>query len=386
MKNKQIIISAILLLALCLTKIHAQNTQEITNEFVFGKHYTINSLKIGEEREFIVSVPDNYNNSNKKYPVLYTMDGDWNFNIGVIGGIRYLEMLREMPEIIVVSVKNTNRTRDVFPWILTFRDGSKRGGGADNYLSFFREELQPFINANYRTANYRILYGQSNSALTTVYEMFKNPQAYNAYIGSSPSLIRPFRAISDSLISNWNGGERYLHIIDGGIDSPSLLERNLNFKNKIDSIKPAGITAEYTLRAKEGHVTKNALILGLKDLFSGWKFDESLSEETYSAYINHYEILSHKFNIDFVAPEYELNAFGYRLMNQNDNTKKAIKVFKYIVKKYPTSWNAYDSLGEVYLKNDEKKLALKNYIKSMELNSTNENAKEIISNLEKELN
>ena len=70
-------------------------------------------------------------------------------------------MLGEMPEIIVVAVKNTNRSRDVFPWRMTFRNGNTIGGDADNYLSFFRDELQPFINTNYRTAYYRILYGQS---------------------------------------------------------------------------------------------------------------------------------------------------------------------------------------------------------------------------------
>jgi predicted alpha/beta superfamily hydrolase len=385
MKNKQSILSAILFLALCITRVQAQEAQELTGDFSFGKHYKMNSQNIGEEREFFVSVPDNYR-LDKEYLVLYTMDGDWNFNIGVVGGIRYLEMLNEIPEIIIVSVKNTDRSRDVFPWVLTFRDGSKRGGGADNYLSFFRDELQPFINENYSTADYRILYGQSNSALTTVYEMFKHPQAYNAYIGSSPSLIEIFWAMSDSLISNWNGGEKYLHIIDGENDYPTLLDRNLNFINKIDSIKPSGIKAEYTLLAKVGHVPRNSIVIGLKDLFSGWKFNESLSEETYSAYISHYEILSNKFNMNIAAPENQLNNFAYELMNQHNNTNRAIEVFKYVVEKYPTSWNAYDSLGEAYLKNGDKMLALENYKKSMELDSTNENAKEIISNLEKELN
>lgn len=385
MKNKQSILSAILLLALCLTRIQAQEVQELTSNFSFGKHYKINSQKIGEEREFFVSVPDNYS-LNKEYPVLYTMDGDWNFKIGIIGGIRYLEMLNEIPEMIIVSVKNTDRSRDVFPWVLTFRDGSKRGGGADNYLSFFRDELQPFINENYSTADYRILYGQSNSALTTVYEMFTHPKAYSAYIGASSTLIDPFLDISDSLINTWSGGDRYLHIIDGETDSPGILERNQYFMNKIDSLKPAGIIVEYTLLKGEGHVPKDALIVGLKDLFSGWKFIGTLNEKTYSAYINHYEILSNKFNMDLSAPENQLNNFAYELMNQNNNIKKAIEIFKYIVEKYPSSWNAYDSLGEAYLKNGDKKLALENYKKSMELDSTNENAKEIISNLEKELN
>ena len=53
----------------------------------------IASAKVGETREFWVSLPDGYAESGEKYPVLYMMDADFNFNSGVIGGIRYAALL-----------------------------------------------------------------------------------------------------------------------------------------------------------------------------------------------------------------------------------------------------------------------------------------------------
>ena len=49
---------------------------------------TLVSAKVGEPREFWVSLPDRYDTAGEKYPVLYMMDGDSNFNSGVIGGVR----------------------------------------------------------------------------------------------------------------------------------------------------------------------------------------------------------------------------------------------------------------------------------------------------------
>jgi cytochrome c-type biogenesis protein CcmH/NrfG len=46
------------------------------------------------------------------------------------------------------------------------------------------------------------------------------------------------------------------------------------------------------------------------------------------------------------------------------------------VMQFPGSSNAYDSLGEAYIKSGDNELAIKNYKKSVELDPGNENAKE----------
>ena len=61
-----------------------------------------------------------------------------------------------------------------------------------------------------------------------------------------------------------------------------------------------------------------------------------------------------------VATEGEMNAYGYKLMNQG-KTKEAIKIFKKNVKTYPSSWNVYDSLAESFEKSGDNKQAIANY-------------------------
>jgi C-terminal processing protease CtpA/Prc len=77
-----------------------------------------------------------------------------------------------------------------------------------------------------------------------------------------------------------------------------------------------------------------------------------------------------------------LNRFGYELL-QRKKVKAATEVFKLNVEFYPEAWNTYDSLAEAYMTAGNKKLAIKNYKKSLELNPQNDNGKEILKKLEK---
>jgi len=63
------------------------------------------------------------------------------------------------------------------------------------------------------------------------------------------------------------------------------------------------------------------------------------------------------------------------------NYSYAIQIFKLNVSEYPNSSNVYDSLGAAYMKNGQKKLAIKNYEKSLELDPENNNAKEMLKKL-----
>ncbi|MBV1923242.1 MAG: serine hydrolase [Flavobacteriaceae bacterium] len=78
--------------------------------------------------------------------------------------------------------------------------------------------------------------------------------------------------------------------------------------------------------------------------------------------------------------EREMNNIGYQLMGSN-KTEEASKVFQLNVDAFPTSSNAYDSLGESYMKLGKKELAIKNYRKSVELNPNNQGGIEYLKKL-----
>ena len=78
--------------------------------------------------------------------------------------------------------------------------------------------------------------------------------------------------------------------------------------------------------------------------------------------------------------ETQMNALGYQYL-QGGKTADAIELFKLNVLAYPESANTYDSLGEAYMINGDKELAIKNYKKSLELDPTNKNAVEKLNEL-----
>jgi tetratricopeptide (TPR) repeat protein len=78
--------------------------------------------------------------------------------------------------------------------------------------------------------------------------------------------------------------------------------------------------------------------------------------------------------------EGHLIALGYELL-ENNNTKEAIEVFKYAVSEYPGSANAYDSLGEAYVKDGNRTQAIEYYKKALELNPDLETAKQALKTL-----
>lgn len=78
--------------------------------------------------------------------------------------------------------------------------------------------------------------------------------------------------------------------------------------------------------------------------------------------------------------ENRLNNLGYGLLQQK-KLPEAIALLKLNVEFYPNAWNVYDSLGEAYMTNGEKDLAIANYKKSLELNPQNSNGREMLKKL-----
>ena len=85
---------------------------------------------------------------------------------------------------------------------------------------------------------------------------------------------------------------------------------------------------------------------------------------------------------DAMLNENQMNQLGYDLLYGAHRPQEAIAVFKLNVEDYPQSFNVYDSLGEAYMVNNEKELAIKNYQKSLELNPNNTSGVEALKRLQ----
>jgi CubicO group peptidase (beta-lactamase class C family) len=104
-------------------------------------------------------------------------------------------------------------------------------------------------------------------------------------------------------------------------------------------------------------------------------------EKNVAAAIAEYRKLKAANSPTFDFSETELNTLGYQLVGLK-RLKDAIEIFRLNVEMFPTSANPYDSLGEAYLADNQKDLALVNYKKATELDPANANALLIVRRLE----
>ena len=151
------------------------------------------SIVAGQEYELQILLPGSHKSSNKKYPVIYLMDSQWDFPmVKSLYGQHYYDGF--VPELIVVGVTwggiNPNpdslRARDYTP---TKEARSPQSGGADNFLSFMKNELFPFIESNYKADNNnRTLMGCSLGGLFTLYTLFTQPDLFTGYAAASPAV------------------------------------------------------------------------------------------------------------------------------------------------------------------------------------------------------
>jgi tetratricopeptide (TPR) repeat protein len=107
---------------------------------------------------------------------------------------------------------------------------------------------------------------------------------------------------------------------------------------------------------------------------------QTISDQGIEAALKQYRDLKRQQPDEYDWSEPELNILGYQLLGMN-KVKEAIEVFKLNVEVYPQASNTYDSLGEAYLKNGEKELAIKNYAKSLELNPKNTHAIDMLKKI-----
>jgi uncharacterized protein len=155
-----------------------------------GRSYRIQSRTLGETRVIDVSLPASYgSDSTRRYPVLVVLDGEYEQQIAATTARFYAET-SQIPELIVVGVRNTDRGRDMTPALLPdfpLPPEIATAGGADRFLAFLGDELLPYIDRRYRTAPLRVLVGHSLGGLLGIYALSHRPALFTGYILMEPS-------------------------------------------------------------------------------------------------------------------------------------------------------------------------------------------------------
>ncbi len=185
----------ILLTIIGCSSIHKEDGKKYKN--IITKYTEIKEIHSKEVKDtfyVFIRLPKKYNeNSNKKYPVLYLLDGDISFNMAT-SVVRYLQFGKDIPDLIIVApaygtmlndTETNYRERDyTFSKIERF----KESGGGTSYLNFLKNELIPMVDSSYRTNKQKILNGYSLGGLFTINTLLTEPNLFTDYIAGSPYL------------------------------------------------------------------------------------------------------------------------------------------------------------------------------------------------------
>lgn len=201
-------------------------SQNNTKPLIFGNSEVFHSNILKEDRNINIYLPEEFNPTDAtKYPVIYILDGGVEEDFFHIAGIvRYNTQpwVERFPRSIVVGIENTNRRRDFTYAVpdLNFleKEGFKKEsfpqyGGSEKYISFLKNELQPYIEKKYKANNNRTIIGESLAGLMSTEILLKEPEMFNQYIIISPSM--------------WWGGEKLLKEADSLLKSRLKTTKNV---------------------------------------------------------------------------------------------------------------------------------------------------------------
>ena len=391
-----------------------------SNDIIIGKIDTIDSKILNEQRKLWIYIPQGSDENiftKKTYPVVYLLDGDMHFfsTVGMIHQLSTVNGNTISPEMIVVGIPNTNRTRDLSPSKPSPGDDPMmppamltNAGGGENLISFIESELIPYIDSKYPTEPYKTFIGHSLGGLMVMHTFLNKPELFNAYVAIDPSMSWHKQKLLKE-IKKVKVGEKYkgktlfmgfANTLPSGMDitkvkndqSPmtahvrSIIELN-EYLNENEG--PLNYLGKYYTNDDHVSVPFISGYDALRFIFKPHRLkigpDDFMNPDSDVAnkIKNHYNQLSNFFGYEKKPAEEFLNQMGYQLMSMN-LFDKSEELFKLNISFYPDKFNVYDSLGDLYVAKGNKEKAIENFKKALTLNSESTFTKEKLTKLEKQ--
>lgn len=392
------------LLTWCPSFISAQLVGAHEDLIVIGKRDSIYSTVLDELRDIWVYVPESARVPGKKFPVVYLLDGDAHF-YSVMGMIQQLSTVNGnsvCPEMIVVGIPNTDRTRDLTPTHVREAMGDsvfvKTSGGLPKFTSFIADELMPYIESHYPVTPYKMYIGHSLGGLAVLYAMFNRPEIFTSFVAIDPSLWWDngvMLTMMDSLEKDAKFERKSLYLaaantMPSGMDYSQVrkdttmatehLRAIIKFANSVNARKPKGMDFKWKYYEEDNHgsVPLIATYDALHFLFSWYALDNNMLAN----YINpgvtgspkqlidllntHFKTISEHYGYVVLPDEHLINSLGYQFM-ETRKMDMAYACFDLNIKNFPQSTNVYDSMGDYYVAKGDTVKAIESFSKALEI-------------------
>ena len=360
----------IIYFVLCMVKLPCLQGQT-SSVVTLGKNVTIHSNLLDEDRQLYIYLPESYKNSTFQYPVLYLLDAEYEF-VPMVGIVEFMSGAGKIPEMIVVGIVNTNRSRDLTPEAPNDDESKKfwgEIGGAMKFKSFIKNELFPFINKEYRTDGYKILRGQSFGGLFGLFDYFGNNPLFNAYILTSPTVRWNENKLFKQLKQfDYNPNDkRKIYLGEAEFDSGTdtgIRDFSQALSNHI--YNPTYFNYDFFKGENHYSLVFKASQKGLEFLYKNWKMPHNLLlEGDFETIMSHYEKASEEFGHQMKIPMGQIIGLENEQLRKG-NYKKAIEIALKNIELYPNQPETYWHLGDAFLFAEDYKVALKCFEKALE--------------------
>ena len=389
--------SLALLVAVTLPTASAQSTS--SNSITIGRVDSIRSGALKEWRKLWIYTPASYADSTyapQRYPVLYLLDGDAHFH-SVTGLLQILGSgingTFVVPEMIVVAIPNTDRSRDMTPTHVEkdlegkTQEWLKTSGGMASFFTFIKSELIPHIDSTYRTAPYRVFVGHSLGGITAINALYTIPETFNAYVAIDPSLWWDDRLLlkkAKGYFSSAHLAGRSLFVGQANTITADDTTANVHyasivqFNSVLEAYNQSGMRYAYRYYGGDDHgsVPLIAEYDALRFIFSDYRVD-LMRSLTSAAYVrDHFARASSALGYEVRPPEPMLDLVGHFALGRD--TTNAMALLELNAALYPGSAKAHDGLGDAWLAKGDSAKAAAHFERALSLNPKDAYAKSML--------
>ena len=230
--------------------INLLSSQNLDSLYVSRLNDTILSKYLNEKRAIEIQLPRSYEiESDKNYPLMIVLDGDYMFNI-VSGSVDYLSYWGDIPENLVVGI-NQKDTR--------FQDSSVFDNithtpisSTASFYDFIVNELIPYFSKNYRVSNFKVIVGQERTANFANFFLLKNVPQIRGVISISPKVSENMNRYLNENLSKTNSKIVYT-LSSSKRDFESIFKNVSELTASLDSIENKNLRFESLIFDKENH-------------------------------------------------------------------------------------------------------------------------------------
>ena len=315
-----------------------------------GEKVNLTSKVLNEERELFVALPENYELGKEKYPIFYVLDAEWSFPFAT-ALVNQLVGSGDMPKMIIVGITNSHRNRDLTP-LGPGQSGPGRFGGAKQFLQFITNEVDPYIEKNFRTQPYKLLSGHSFGGLFAIYSMMEEPGFFQAIIALSPSLGRNDEqqvTVGETFFNEKNEFPKSLYLGVGN-EGGATYQSAVNFKKVLDNRSPNGLNWKFEHLAGESHssIPIQGLVNGLKYTFENYNPERQNQLDEIFLVEAHYEKISEYYGFPISVPENYYLQFAREQIAERE-LEYALYILNRYQEKYPNSVQLILAFVDTYL-------------------------------------